>query len=480
MFGCLLIMYFFIYFIFNIYIDINIIMQTIKLKYQTSDKNLKIILDFQRQYSSCLHYLYNRFKDNPSITEKELRSYQKDLNNIDLIKSYLFQCIIKEAKLLASDCKSIIFGGKKLFFKRMKNLISKDEFKIKRLNPIYIIGEKLKHSNRFVQINSDLNSIMFKPSKDYHIELQLIGVKNRKDILEKLYFCQLNNLIPITYKINHEYIYISFDETILASNDYMPVKNRVFAIDLNPNYIGWSITDWKSSSDFDIVRSGVYSIKDLNDYDFSLNKQGLASNSKQRRYVSNKRRHESFQISKNLINIARYYRCELFGIEDLNIKSSNKEKGSRFNKLCNNIWNRNALINNLSKRCNVFGIKMIKVKANYSSFIGNLLFRNLNMPDIVLASIEIGRRAFEFNLQYIKKEKEIQHNIIQPKISDFKDLVSKSLEEFGVKEKFESLIDLYYVFKNSKLKYRVPLGESLEFYRFFSFNSKIKRLFYYF
>ena len=71
-------------------------------------------------------------------------------------------------------------------------------------------------------------------------------------------------------------------------------------------------------------------------------------------------------------------------------------------------------------------------------------------------------------------------NIIQPKISDFKDLVSKSLEEFGIKEKFESLIDLYYVFKNLGLKYRVPLSESLKFYRFFSFNSKIKRTFYYF
>ena len=70
-------------------------------------------------------------------------------------------------------------------------------------------------------------------------------------------------------------------------------------------------------------------------------------------------------------------------------------------------------------------------------------------------------------------------NIIQPKISDFKDLVSKSLEEFGIKEKFESLIDLYYVFKNLGLKYRVLLDESLKFYRFDSSRSRIKRTFYY-
>lgn len=455
-------------------------MQTIKLKYKTSEDNLKTISDFQRQYSSCLHYIYNRLTDNKSLSEKELRSCQKDLNNIDLIKSYLFQCAIKEAKqIIETHDKTIIFGGKNLFFKRMKNLISKDEFKTKRRNPIYIIGEKPKHSNRLVQISQDLTSIVFKPSKDCHIVLELVGVKNRQPILEKLFYCQSNNSIPITYKIDQEYIYISFNESVLASNDYMPIKNRVFAIDLNPNYIGWSITDWKSSSDFDIVKSGIYSIKDLNDYDFSLKNLGHSSDSKRRRYVSNKRRHESLQISKNLINIARYYRCELLGIEDLNIKSSNKEKGSRFNRLCNNVWNRNALVNNLSKRCNIFGIKMLKVKANYSSFIGNLLFRDLNMPDMVLASIEIGRRAFEFNLQYVKKEKEIQHNIIQPNISDFKDLVSKSLEEFGIKEKFESLVDLYYVFKNLGLKYRVPLSENLKFYRFDSSRSKIERTFHY-
>ena len=103
-------------------------MQTIKLKYYTSEENLKVILDFQRQYSSCLHYLYNRLKDNPSVTEKELRTCQKDLNNIDLIKSYLFQCAVKEAKqIIESSGNPIIFGGKSLFFRRMKNLISKDE-----------------------------------------------------------------------------------------------------------------------------------------------------------------------------------------------------------------------------------------------------------------------------------------------------------------------------------------------------------------
>ncbi|MFA5152862.1 MAG: hypothetical protein WC554_09905, partial [Clostridia bacterium] len=40
-----------------------------------------------------------------------------------------------------------------------------------------------------------------------------------------------------------------------------------------------------------------------------------------------------------------------------------------------------------------------------------------------------------------------------------KDLLTKSLEEFGQKIEGKSLVDLYYFFKNSKIKYRVSLDE---------------------
>jgi len=456
-------------------------MQTIKLKYTCEQNTLDLILEYQKQYSNCLHYNYNRLQDNKLLSEKDLRNNSNNINNCELIKSYLMQCSIKEAKQLVFDSnKPIIFGGKKLFFKRLKNQISKEDYKIKKLNPVYIIGEKLKHGNRLIQIDKKLNTLHIKFSKENHFDLNLSNIRNRLDILKRLYYCQVNNLIPITYKIDFEHIYISFNESVLKVNDYMPIKNRIMALDLNPNHIGWSILDWKSSSEFNIVKTGIYSIKNLNDKDFDLKNKGFASDSRQRTYISNKRNHEVLQISKNLIDIARYYKCEIFSIEDLNIKSSDKDKGTRFNRLCNNLWCRTKLVNNLNKRCNIFGIKFLKVKANYSSFIGNFLFKDLNMPDMVLASIEISRRAYEFNAQYIVKTNNIKKNIIQPRISDFKDLVSKSLEEFKINEKFENLIDIYYFFKNSKLKYRVSLDDlHLKFYRFFSFNSKIKRTFYY-
>jgi len=39
----------------------------------------------------------------------------------------------------------------------------------------------------------------------------------------------------------------------------------------------------------------------------------------------------------------------------------------------------------------------------------------------------------------------------------FIEAVSKSLEEFGIVERFSSFKDMYYEFKKSKLKYRLPL-----------------------
>ena len=188
------------------------------------------------------------------------------------------------------------------------------------------------------------------------------------------------------------------------------------SLDLNPNYIGWSIVDWKSESEFKLVKSGIYSIKNLNDKDFNLKNKHLDSSSKERQYISNKRNHEVLEISKNIINKAIYYKCQIVSIEDLNIKSSDKGLGKNYNKLVNNCWNRNTLVNNLCKRCNIFNIKLLKVKPEYSSFIGNILYRSLNLPDMVLASIEIGRRAYEFYNQYISKTKQQKKNIVQPDI----------------------------------------------------------------
>ena len=400
-----------------------------------------------QQYTSVNHYVYNRIQD--GLSQKQIKQQIKSLNNIEFLDSWFIQCSFYDIPQKSK----VIFGGKKNYFDRLKGLITNEEYKEKRLKPLYSIGEVVNKSvkaNRKFHIEQDLSTITFKPNRTTQINLNLIGVGNRKHILQKLYLKQEQKQIKIAYKLDLDYVYICFETTDILNIKVDHINSRIMSIDMNPNYIGWSIIDWKSESEFNIVKSGLISIKQLNDKDLKLKGKGFSSESKERKYITNKRNYETIQIVKNLINKAIYYKVQLFSIEDLSIESKDLGKGKRLNRLVNNQWNRNSFVNNLEKRCNIFGIKLLKAKPEYSSFIGNFLFRSLNLPD------------------------PIKKNIIQPEIGQFKHLYIKSLEEFGLQDNQLDFIKLYYVFKKYKFKYRLSIDQfNLQFSRFFSNKSHV-------
>lgn len=463
--------------------EINILMQTLKLKYRTTESNINIIREYQRQYSHLLRCAYNRAKE--KCVDKYIETNIKSLNNLPLMESFFTRSATKEAIQMAhATDNKVIFGGRKNFIDRCQNKITKEEFRNRRLSPIYSLGEANQKGNRKFQISQDGGSILFKPCKSTHIVLEIIGTyKQYRKLLSKLYNFQEAKSLPISYKLDSEYVYVTFDEKEVSNvKPIKSVNNRIFAIDLNPNYVGWSVVDWKSSSSFNVIDSGVISIKKLNDKEFALKKtknnpNGYSSEHPERIYLNNKRVHEIYEISKHLVNIALHYRCSTFVVEDLSIKSSDKCKGKSFNSLCNKMWNRNKMVENIQKRCNIYGLSFQKVQPNYSSFIGNFLFRGLNLPDMILASIEIGRRGYEFSEQYIKKTKDIKKNIIQPLVEDFVDRCAKSLEEFGLSVDFKDMIEVYYFLKNSKCRYRVSLDSlNPEFFSLFSKASLILKI----
>ena len=462
-------------FIFNKYRIKSVFVQNmiaLKLKYRLKDEqNMSLINDYQRQYSSCLHFLYNRISDNPSITEKELRLLYDNINNCSLINKWLFQCAIGEAKqIYKSHGTKVIFGGKANYFKRNKLSISKEEYKAKRISPIYSIGESNNFGNRMFSLKQG-NVLTFKPNRLCHIDLKLVGLrKHRQHIISKLTELANQKKVTLTYKLSSKYVWISYDEKLVTNIETSKIKNRVFAIDMNPNYIGWSIVEWKSSSNFKIVKEGIISIKELNDYD---NNQNIDST--KRKHISNIRHHAILEICKNLVDTAAYYRCDKFVLEDL--KFNTNSSYNKFNRLTRNQWCRDLLVMNITKRCNIYGIKVIKVKPKYSSFIGNFLFRHVtNMPDMVLASIEIGRRGYEYSSQYIDKTKNKKKNIVFPDISDFDEFYTKSLEEFSIKEKLDSLLALYSYIKNTKMTYRVPISNKLVGFRLRSLNRFVYKI----
>ena len=390
--------------------------------------------------------------------------------------------------------KDVIFGGKSNFIKRCQGKISKEEFKAKRLEPLWICGEATHyHGNRKFRIQDDLKRILFKPNKKTKIYLNLPSLKkNYEKILKKLCGHAKIDDMPITFSIDQEHVRISFEEEkLFEKKETKQKKNRVLAIDLNPNYIGWSVVDWKNERDFDVVKTGCYNFKRLNDKQFALKltkkqreelskEERLALTSKAKTkniYFNNKRNHEMIEVAKDICSISKQYQCEMIVVEELNIKSQDRSKGKKLNRLCNSFFIRNAFINNLNKRCNITGIKFLKVMPAYSSFIGNFLYRGLNLPDPILASIELGRRGYEFNAQYIEKTKEKSKTIVQPSLQKFDDLIHKSLEEFGIKESFKDLIDLYYVFKKDpKMMYRVPFAKDSKWTKFKNRKAHVRRL----
>ena len=436
--------------------DSNII--TLKLKYSTDEQSKSRILEYIKNYNNVLHFTYNRLHKNDKLKTKEITVLQKSMNNIFVDSHFKNSAIFDSKTLLHND--KIIFGGKKLFIDRCQNKISKDEFQIKKLRPLYSVGESPQKGNRKFSIITE-NHIIFKPTREEHFLLEINPNKNYQKYLLELSNLASQKKISIDFKLDTEYVYVSFDLNKLKSEKIISdkVKDRYFAIDMNPNYVGYTVIDWIDGQNYKIIDKGAISLKDLNDFDDSLKGKGFSSESKERKYISNKRNYEISDIAHKLERIANHYRCEYFVMEDLSIPSKDNEKGKRFNRLCNQQWCRNRFTNIIKKLCKLDKIKILEVIPNYTSFIGNLVYRSEKLPDFVLASIEISRRGYEFNHQYILKDKEIKKNIVQGNFDEDKVVYTQSLEELGISEQFSSFKELYDIIKKSKTRYRFPLEQ---------------------
>ena len=438
---------------------------TLKIEYSTDDANLGYICCIQNDFNKVLRFTYNRLCENSKYSTKELTSLQSKLNNVDFCKSHLKNSAIYKGRGIytvnkMSNTKKAIFGGRKNFIDRCNHKISKDEFIKNKTFPIYSVGERNRRGNRLFKIIGS-HTVIFTPDKDHHIQLNLKNVgKNREEKLLKLMELQQAKYISITYGLDLEHVYITFDNSILEKHRYSVKTDRTMQIDTNPNYVGWSITDWKQDYDFRLVASGMFSLKPLNDYENSL---FVSSDSKEAQYCTNKRKHEIIEIAKELFELCKHYHCEVFSMEDLSMKSSNLNKGRRLNRLVNHQWNRNLLFQQIRKHILVSSTALVEVQPRYSSIVGNLVNRHLALPDPVLASIEIGRRGHEFSCQYIFKRRQQEKTVVLPRLETVKKSIIQSLEELGIDApEFNDWNELWSVVKKSKVKYRFPILSKYE------------------
>jgi len=427
-------------------------MKTIKLPY-TTDLDLTQIL---KQYSSVVRYSYNRFLENKS--EKEIRILCKSLNNIDKLNSWLIQCAILDAKAIQKRFKAskVIFGGKTNFINRIKNKITKEEFDIKRLSPVSVQGEETKQGNRSFKLDViENNKIIFKLNRKEHIVFNLPKLRNniKKELLKLQQLNEIKNgQKGYTYSIRFDLknIYILFEEFKEPEIKYN--KNRVLGVDMNPDTIGISILDSGN-----VIFTQEFSLKPIFDKIFNSK---LDSKSDKMKYYQNKLKFETFEISKSISNLAKYYNCSLVSIEDLKFKQkvSNKYNniGNRKNK---NLWKKELFVSNLTKRLNIYNIKIHKVLPAYSSFVGNMQH---DFTDAINASIEIARRGYEYKILGNKNKFYPSFEVKHP----WKEMATS----FNDWKKF------YLEIKNSKLKYRVSLEDVKHLYKVFEQNSSHKSM----
>ena len=428
---------------------------TLKIKYSCDES----LLDVIRQYNSVLRFTYNRLFENRKLKTSEITKMQRTLQHCDLIGSHLRNSAIYDAKsMIERSDTPVIFGGKHLFLQRCQHKINKEEFALKKLRPVNCVGEANQKANRLFKI-SDIQTIQFNLNRQQHFTLHLRSVgKKRGKELTKLIELQNQKKIAITYKLDLDYVYLTFDYNLLKTYSYHVKQNRVMAIDLNPNSVGWSVVDWKSENDYQVVQAGTFGLRALNDFRDS---QSVASNSAFHHYITNKRKHEVIAICKQLFELCRYYHAEVFAIEDLNIPPSEKEKSSHFNKLVNNQWLRNMFVQQMKKHLYASSTVLVEVQPQYNSYIGNLIFRQEHLPDECLASIEIGRRGYEFAIQYIFRRRLQQKTVIFPKLESVKNRLALSLEELGIDvPDFDDWKSILSEVKKSKVKYRFSFSEA--------------------
>ena len=166
--------------------------------------------------------------------------------------------------------------------------------------------------------------------------------------------------------------------------------------------------------------------------------------------------------------LCKHYRCETFAMEDLDMKS--KAIGNkRINRLINNLWCRNLLTHQIKKHILCSPTAFVSVQPQYSSIIGNIVYRNERLPDPVLASIELSRRGFEYSSQYIYKRRQIKKTVILPDFNSVRTRILLSLEEMGVCGHVKNWLELFSAVKKSGVKYRFPLAECLSASHFSKF-----------
>ena len=114
--------------------------------------------------------------------------------------------------------------------------------------------------------------------------------------------------IPVTIRLKKDYIYLTYDEKIVEKEKQFKnlFSNRVFGIDLNPNYFGISIIEFDHKDNFKIIYKECIDVSEL------------------QKKSKDKIKFELYEINHRILRLCKTWHCGKLACEDL--KFDNKKK----------------------------------------------------------------------------------------------------------------------------------------------------------
>lgn len=425
-------------------------MKTIKCKIT----NKIDISEYLRKYNSVLHISYKSLKagiSQPDI-KKDVNQKFKGLNSF-IIQNAIVQAQgifngfqVRKAEFEKKNpnrkIKEIIFGGRKNLKDYLKGLKTKEEFRRFRLMPMTIAGETRQKGNRLFNLDFENNRVVFKPKCKIKIPVEFRMSNKQKSELLKVQNLCMKKEFSVAIGLNSEYISFCFDEEKLNKDQFFfsdLKENRVLGIDQNPNYLGISIIEFTDDINFKIIHKRVFNLSRL------TQKSGKSSEDRKSKYLVNKRRFETINLSHEIDKLVKNWKCRKVAVEDLKFRANLKCKS--LNRLCRNSWDRRLFETKLKMLSKLHGYEVVEINPCYTSIIGNILHGNENTPDMVAASVEIARRGF----------KKYQKSWFYPCFRKSLNRMNEQWKQTSSDNSAEDWKDLFSVIKESKLKYRISL-----------------------
>jgi len=365
--------------------------RTISLPYVVEDAGFAGVLsELRRRQSRVIRSAYNRLVEGIALKDlyQNLRAHAVGQG----LHTWLLLSAMTKAKALYQMRPEggVVFGGKKGLIDRTRDKMDPAEWKKRRLAPLVIEGHARSYGsqggNHLATLDmTNTRLVLHAPGRDFILKLKL-SCRSR-EYRRRLECLQARSEalrdVPFSVSVTETTVAIGWKDPGTVSKTGR--SDRVLAIDLNPNRIGWAVVEKIGDHRCRSVAWGLFEYPELN------RRLGLASDDPKVAAQDNKRQHELSILAKRLVLIARHCQASWIVTEHLSLPFRSKK--GKVNRLVNRCWYRTGFVQCLVRRLEEAGLRHGQVDPAYSSMIGNSLWADLlKVPDPACAALEVGRR----------------------------------------------------------------------------------------